>query len=386
MNLNKYIFILFLYFFSFGAYAAKNSLLSMNNHLDYVIQDVCNKKVVLLGEDAHHGSGKTLEVKVILVKRLIDECGFSAVFFESSVYEFLNLQHEISLKSSSTQNLSQSIGGLWASAKSMLPLISYLHEKAINGEVRLAGIDSQFSANQPFSQKILPAKLARYLPEIRGKACGIELYQYLNWQYDDAHPYNENTKKRISLCVAEIRKNMQQKKFKAKSFDEDKFMIDNFARYLEFPLGNYFNLRDKAMADNFNWHVSHLPPNTKVIVWCATVHAARTLVPISKTKIPMGAYIHQSLKDQVVSIGFSALSGHFGRSKSQIKTIKTSKLEQKTLLNQSKNMIYLNKKQIQAYGEISAQAIEYNNIKKLKWDEILDGVIVLRREVPLEYQ
>src|SRR5215813_13052074 len=49
--------------------------------LDRVVRDVCNKRVVLLGEDSHHSSGGTLAVKAVLVSRLIDECGFSAVVF-----------------------------------------------------------------------------------------------------------------------------------------------------------------------------------------------------------------------------------------------------------------------------------------------------------------
>jgi erythromycin esterase-like protein len=53
--------------------------------LDRVVRDVCDKEVVLLGEDATHGGGKTLEIKVELITRLIDRCDFSAVAFESQI-------------------------------------------------------------------------------------------------------------------------------------------------------------------------------------------------------------------------------------------------------------------------------------------------------------
>src|ERR1044071_5653928 len=39
--------------------------------LDDLIRDVCGKSVVLLGEESHHGSGRTLEVKSGVVRRLV---------------------------------------------------------------------------------------------------------------------------------------------------------------------------------------------------------------------------------------------------------------------------------------------------------------------------
>ena len=41
----------------------------------------------------------------------------------------------------------------------------------------------------------------------------------------------------------------------------------------------------------------------------------------------MGQHLKKSLKDKVVSIGFSALSGRFGRSQAQTKNIEQSSLE-----------------------------------------------------------
>src|SRR5690606_35852438 len=60
--------------------------------LDRLVADTCDKQVVLLGEDSHHGSGGTMEVKTTIVRRLVDECGFSGVLFESQVYDFLDLE------------------------------------------------------------------------------------------------------------------------------------------------------------------------------------------------------------------------------------------------------------------------------------------------------
>ena len=354
-----------------------------NIELNNTVADICDKQVVLLGEDANHGSGKTIEVKVALIKRLIDECGFSAVFFESPVYEFLSLKDSLLAKTATQTQVAQSIGGMWATAKPMKPLISYLHDKAIAGKVTLAGIDAQFGANQPYSQKKLPKRLSQYLPEVRAKECEAELYQYLNWQYDDTNPYNEKTKQRINSCTADIKHHIEQKNTKTGTSKTDSFIINNFIKYQEFPLGNYFNLRDKAMADNILWHHARLPSDTKIIVWCASIHAAKTLSPFSDTSIPMGFYLHSSFEN-IASIGFSALSGTYGRSKPKAKTIEQGDLEKAALSNKDKQLSYLNSSALKTFGNISAHPIQYNSIKSTQWDEIFDSIIVLQQEQHLE--
>src|SRR5688500_4580157 len=56
--------------------------------LDAATRDLCDKEIALLGE-ATHGDGRTVEFKVKLVQRLVNECDFDALFFESSHYDFL---------------------------------------------------------------------------------------------------------------------------------------------------------------------------------------------------------------------------------------------------------------------------------------------------------
>lgn len=387
----KSMFIIVRLLFIFGASHSLASPVNLptntiNSELDDIVYTVCNKKMVLLGEDSSHGAGKTLEVKSLIVKRLIDECGFSAVFFESPVYEFLHLEQSLSSQSSTPQQLAQAIGGLWSSAKPIHSLLSELYEKAVIGKIRLFGIDAQLgSANQPFTQEQLPNQLAKYLPEVRAIECESILFQYLNWQYDEKSPYNNRAKNRISSCVSEIKRQIPTKKSAGNSITVDAFMIDNFASFLEFQSGDYFNLRDKAMADNIAWHSARLPPEAKIIVWSATVHVAKSLSPFSATKIPMGFYIHEALGEQVVSIGFSALSGSFGRSESKTKTIKPATLETKALLDQSENVIFLDKNALISLGNVSAHPIHYNKLKSANWSEILDGIVVLRQELPLEF-
>jgi erythromycin esterase-like protein len=56
-----------------------------------IVRELCGKNVALLGESPLHGFGKTLQFKVGLVRRLIDECHYNAFFMESGTAPTIRL-------------------------------------------------------------------------------------------------------------------------------------------------------------------------------------------------------------------------------------------------------------------------------------------------------
>ena len=64
---------------------------------------------------------------------------------------------------------------------------------------------------------------------------------------------------------------------------------------------------------NFQWLMSRLPAQSKVIVWGATNHMAKDLggVPGQERLVSLGSYVHREFKDQAFTLGFSASSGSF---------------------------------------------------------------------------
>lgn len=352
--------------------------------LNTIVNDLCDKKVVLLGEDAHHGSGTTMEIKTALITRLIDECKFSALLFESPVYEFLHYQEALKLNTASVQQVKASIGGLWSNATTMAPFIKYLHEKADNNQLALGGIDAQFGANQPFAQQQLPARLSKYLDNDAQQVCEETLYRHLNWQYSKELPYNDAVKAQIQSCTSQINDKLGTlNEPKNLTLQFDQFMAENFYRYMHFKRQDYFNLRDKAMADNVNWHLSQLPEHTKTIVWTTTIHAAKTLTPISSDQIPTGYYLAQKYQNDMASIGFSALAGSFGRSPDKTKAINAATLAQQVFHQNNRSLIYLDHNELKKQEEIGEQAIRYNSVEHIDWSRILDGLIILRSEKPI---
>ena len=352
--------------------------------LDRVVTQVCEKQVVLLGEDAGHGGGKTLEVKVALATRLLNECGFNAVLFESPVYDFLDLERSIKARAATRAQLSDAIGGLWSTTTEMEPWISLLFERQVKGEVAVLGLDPQASgATQTFARRRLASQLAGELVEPRRSTCQAEIQRLTNWTFDDATPYDVTTRRRLNDCIGEI---MLAAQSKSKDDDEniDAFTAKNLARYLQMSEQDGLQQRELAMIENFVWARSRLGPRAKVIVWCATVHALKQ--PRARDQAErLGSHVHGLLGDEAAAIGFTALSGNHGRadqSPRRLEDAAPDSLEARALADAGDDIRYLDRQQLDALGTIAARPISYAAWQKADWGRLLDGIVVLRSERP----
>src|SRR5215469_6773051 len=102
-----------------------------------VVHALCGKRVALLGEPPMHGFGKTLEFKVELVRRLVEECHYDALFVESGAYDYINVEKKLKSGEDVTDSIiSAAIGGLWAN-KEVQSLIPFLREKVKAGSLTL---------------------------------------------------------------------------------------------------------------------------------------------------------------------------------------------------------------------------------------------------------
>ena len=134
-----------------------------NTDAGLIVRELCGKNVALLGESPLHGFGKTLQFKVGLVRQLIEECHYNALFMESGIYDFLNIQK----KSKSGQDVTESmiaaaIGGIWAT-REVQPLIPFLREKSRTGNLTIGGLDDQLGRGI-YAQREMSSDLVEYLP------------------------------------------------------------------------------------------------------------------------------------------------------------------------------------------------------------------------------
>ena len=90
-----------------------------------VVADVCDAEIVFLGETGNHGGGRTFQVKAEVIQRLIQDCGFTHVAFESQIYDFIDLQERYLAGTATREALYDAIGKFWSRVR--IPRIPVTH-------------------------------------------------------------------------------------------------------------------------------------------------------------------------------------------------------------------------------------------------------------------
>jgi erythromycin esterase-like protein len=356
--------------------------------LDRLVRDVCRKSIVLLGEDANHGGGRTFEVKTEIVKRLVSRCGFGAVLFESQLYDALDYEHAVADGTANPQQLANAIGALWARSQASQPLIGYLFRETSAGRLRLGGIDPQVGGVMgEYSKQRLAAALAAPLENARRDACTTGIGMHNGWGYDDTHPFDEAARQRLRACSDDIRAAIAGQGIDPAS--ELATMASSYSRYLDMALEGDGNLRDLGMYENLVWHRGRWPAGTKLIVWCATVHAAKALDGLAVDMKPMGGHLRAAFGDRVAAIGFTALSGRFGNpgaggESHPLGTLPAHALEAAVLAGSDVDLRYVDGKRLKRFGTMVARPINYRRVHAAPWADVLDGLVVLREERAIE--
>lgn len=360
--------------------------------LDRVVRDVCNKRIVLLGEDSHHAGGGTLSLKTALVTRLIDECGFSAVVFEANLAEFVDLNRAFAAGKASPAHVADAIGGLWSVAGESDPLVSALFERSSRKRVTLAGLDGQIGSTNLYAQTGLAGELAGTLADPRRSACQAELQRFARWQYDDASPFDDAARARLRGCLTEI--TTASGRVRSTPAAEAAAMAAAWQSAIEMSdpassRGAGWNARDRAMYQALRWHVDRMPPSSKIVVWCATIHAARTLrdVPGFGEYVSLGSYVHRDFGDAAATIGISAAGGRYGRGKApatEIVPAPPSSLEARAFADGgTSDLRYLARGDLAACDPCTARPLDHGKLTTAPWRDVLDGLLVLREEHPL---
>src|SRR5271154_2297944 len=367
---------------------------------DPVVHALCGKSVALLGESPVHGFGKTLEFKVELVRRLIDECHYNAFFIESGTYDFLKIQ--IRLKSGQEvmeQMIAAAIGGLWAT-REVQPLIPFLLDRAKAGRVILGGLDDQLQRGT-YAQREMASDLVEYLQGDEKARCLAILQRHALWQYTDDSPYGPKDKSLILGCLDSIETGLTKAPSSAAPFREYYTeMVESLKRLLawdfrqDVPKGVDESIldrndRDHWMYVNFQWLLSRLPAHSKVIVWAANVHVAKELsgVPGEEGLVPFGFYVRREFKSRAFALGFSAYSGSYamtGQPVRQLSVAPDDSLEAQALAGRDSDTVYISFKQLRKFGSVGASPLG-TSFKTARWDDVLDGLVVFREERAPEY-
>jgi erythromycin esterase-like protein len=394
------VLALLFFFLSQSAAGQSASPAAENKYADPVVHALCGKSVALLGESPVHGFGKTLEFKVELVRRLIDECHYNAFFIESGIYDFLNIQKRLHSGQEVTEPMiSAAIGGLWATHE-VQPLIPFLLDRARAGRVILGGLDDQLPRGT-YAQREMASDLVEYLQGDEKARCLAILQRHTLWQYTDDSPYGPRDKALILGCLDRIETGLTKALPSGAPFREDyKEMVESLKSLLGWDFRQNVpkgvdesildrNDRDHWMYVNFQWLLSRLPAHSKVIVWAANVHVAKHLsgVPGKEGLVPFGFYVRREFKSRAFALGFSAYSGSYamtGQPVRQLSVAPNDSLEAQALVGRDSDTIYISLEQLRNFGLVAARPLG-TSFSTARWDDVLDGLLVFREERAPEY-
>jgi erythromycin esterase-like protein len=363
--------------------------------VDRVVQDLCGKRVALLGESPTHAFGEVLRLKVDIARRLVEECHFDAFLIESGAYDFLKIRKALKAGRPVDQSgVAAAIGGLWAH-REVEPMIPFLLEKAQRGTLVLGGLDDQLGRGTYAQQRMAFDLVESLRDDTRERCLGI-LQRHMLWQYGDAAPYSPKDKALILGCLDAMEGTLTVSGDSVAN-EYELAMIQNLRRNLarDFRAGaldgvdlntRNFNDRDQSMYVNFQWFVSRLPARSKVIVWTATTHAAKTLrgVPGLEQRVSLGSYIQGQFDSAAFVLGFSAYRGKYAMARQPVRPLAAAppnSLEGRFFGQGEIETRYLEPSQLRALGTIPARTLGLD-FKTANWGDVLDGLVIFREERP----
>ena len=353
---------------------------------------LCKAKVAMVGEIATHGDGHTLAFKVALVERLVDHCGFNAVFFEANQDEFLHLNQQLRDRQPVTsKDLLTAVGGIWKFYKEFQPLSAFLLDRARAGRVTLAGLDDQLAQfGQNYANDEMVAQFANLLPASEREPCISAFHKRIYSDYPTGKPASQTDKSELELCLAKEMAAAATVSVAPLEVKEEQLeMLSATKRWIDrdlTPEGESMANRDRSMFQTFQWQRRRLPRNSKIIVWAATVHIAKRGNPIwgDQTGTNLGTFIHQELGRRAHALGFSAIGGSFRQSKGHFPKVPqppADSVEAIALQHTDADAVYVGPKQLRALGTRPG-AFFLHSYQTLPWSDFLDSVVIFRSEQP----
>ena len=342
--------------------------------VDGVVNAVCQKQIVLLGELPTHGEAHTFAAKSQITDRLIAQCGFTAVLLEAPIYDFIGLERAAERRTATPEQLDNAIGRFWLT-RELAAWRRALFEAATRKRVVVGGLDDQVSVTSHYAKAALPRLIAAASSGSTGAACRQTVDRHLGWTYDDANPFDERERLKLQQCARDA----ADAGAGTRSLDaSDRVMLESFARYARRQRPGETPNRDESMYRSLLWYVDRLPANSRVVIWTATVHAARQRGALPE--VPLGARADERWGDRVGAVGFTAYGGstsRAGRPASPIPDAPHGSLEA-TATSESPWAL-LDAEDLRAIGRVPSRLL--GRLVSETWSDYFDAVVVIRQEV-----
>ena len=338
-----------------------------------VVDTVCQKQIVLLGELPTHGEAHTFDLKSRIVDGLIARCGFTGVLFEAPIYDFIGFERAVEARTAMAEDLDNAIGRFWWT-RELSTWRRGLFEAATRRKVVVGGLDDQVSITSHYARATLPQLVSAGSPEAAARECRQTVSRHLSWTYDATTPFDEAEQQRLQQCARQAADAAAANR----TLDAaDRVMLESFARYAARQRVGMAEGRDDSMYRNLVWRLERLPANSRVVVWTATVHAARQRGPLAEP--PLGAHAVRHWGDRVGIVGFTAGSGftsRAGRPASPISEAPPESLEAQA--TQKAAWALLDSGKLRDLGRVPSRM--FGKFVSETWSDYFDAVVVIRQE------
>lgn len=352
--------------------------------MDAAVRDLCDRRVALLGE-ASHGDGATFAFKAGLIRRLVTECGYNAVLFEASHYDFVELMRRIRAREeASAAMLSSAIGGIWNRYAELAPLITFLFEEARADRLTLGGLDDQLgSAGAFYSLDAMRAELTEGLPSGTREDCRAVLRRRIYSGYPRETPDDVNMRTDLVVCAVQMVATLPDG-------SDAQHLAATILRLVDRDLGDATMLsrrRDESMFENLLWYAGRLGPRAKLIVWTHNAHAARDATPSTSFVRGgnLGGLVSRRWGRRAFALGFSAYGGAwrgvFSSGDEALAPAPAGTLEALALAGIAGPAAYRDGAWLAGTGRVPGRPFHYRHAPA-NWSRVFDGLIVFRAERP----
>ncbi|MGG1228306.1 erythromycin esterase family protein [Bacillus halotolerans] len=305
-----------------------------NKDLRFLKKVLKGKRIVQLGETTH-GSGEMNATKVRMIKYLHEELGYDVLAFESGFPE-VNASYLHMDQLTPKSMMKQSIYPVWHT-EDVVELFDYMKEQKEKGDpLILTGFDIQSlknsfdgAANQwikavdPEKAELLSQSENDFFSLVSNSKTMEEFTQKKEALVKNYQELIKFAEKNASALKTHLPKEPKAYEIFMHSLQlridvMEIYMPQEMKQNLKEPLERLedvpFILRDRMMAEQFQWVAETLYPKKKIIVWGHNYHLRKQNTKMIQdwTYVNgpnMGDYLPERLKKQTYTIGIYAYSG-----------------------------------------------------------------------------